>query len=57
MNIEFTEEEKVGTRVMITFLDALPTQENIEELTTYVHEPEMLEVVGREVYVYCPDEK
>jgi len=44
-----------GTRVMITFLDALPTQENIEELTTYVHEPEMLEVVGREVYLYCPD--
>ena len=44
-----------GTRVMITFLDALPTEENIENLMTYVHEPEMLEVVGREVYLYCPD--
>lgn len=44
-----------GTRVMVTFLDALPTEENIEALMTYVKEPERLVIMGREVYLHCPN--
>ena len=44
-----------GTRVMVTFLDAQPTDENTEKLITYVQEPERLVLVGREVYLHCPN--
>jgi len=44
-----------GTRVMVTFLDAQPTDENTEKLMTYVKEPERLVVVDREVYLHCPN--
>ena len=44
-----------GTKVYITFLDELAKQEAIEKLMIYVNAPEKLEVMGREVYVYCPD--
>ena len=44
-----------GTRIMITFLDALPSSENIEKLMSHVQEPEKLEIIGQESYLYCPN--
>ena len=44
-----------GTRVMVTFLEKEPCKENIEKLMTYVQEPEHLVLVGREVYLHCPN--
>ena len=56
-NCPFSELDLVeeGTRVMVTFLDTLPTDENIEKLMTYVKEPERLVLLGREVYMHCPN--
>ena len=44
-----------GTRVMVTFLASVPSVEHVQKLMTYVKEPERLVVVGREVYLYCPN--
>lgn len=44
-----------GTHVMVTFLNALPTQDNVDALMAYVKEPERLLIVGREVYLHCPN--
>ena len=43
-----------GTRVMVTFLDALPKEEDVNVLMSYVKELEELVVVGQEVYLYAP---
>ncbi len=44
-----------GTRVMVTFLADVPTQENVEKFMSYVKKPERLVVVGEEVYLHCPN--
>ena len=44
-----------GTRVMVTFLEAVPSAENIDKLISYVKEPERLVLVGKEVYLHCPN--
>lgn len=44
-----------ATKIMITFLDALPNQENIQKLMSHVQAPEQLVVMGKEVYLYCPN--
>ncbi|CAA6801153.1 MAG: Unknown protein [uncultured Sulfurovum sp.] len=44
-----------ATKIMITFLDALPKEEDIVELMTYVKAPEQLVVLGKEAYLYCPN--
>ena len=56
-NCPFSELDLVeeGTRVMVTFLDVQPTEENTEKLISYVKEPERLVLVGREVYLHCPN--
>lgn len=46
---------KEGTKVMVTFLNTLPTQENIINLMKYIKEPECLVVIKSEVYLYCPN--
>jgi len=44
-----------GTRVMVTFLALVPSTEFVAKLMTYVKEPERLLIVGREVYLHCPN--
>jgi len=44
-----------GSRVMVTFLDKEPTQENITSLLRYVKEPEKLVIARQEIYLYCPN--
>ena len=44
-----------ATKIMITFLEALPKEEQVQKLMTYVEEPELLVILGKEVYLYCPD--
>jgi uncharacterized protein (DUF1697 family) len=44
-----------GTRVMVTFLVSVPSREQVEKLMTYVNEPERLVLVGKEVYLHCPN--
>jgi uncharacterized protein (DUF1697 family) len=53
----FTELDLVeeGTRVMVTFLVSVPSREQVEKLMTYVNEPERLVLVGKEVYLHCPN--
>jgi len=43
-----------GTRVLVTFLSSVPSEEHVAKLMSYVKEPERLVLVGREVYLYCP---
>ncbi len=44
-----------GTRVMVTFLADVPSKDNVAKLMAYVKEPERLVLVGREVYLHCPN--
>ena len=44
-----------GMRVMVTFLADVPSEENIVKLMAYVKEPERLVLVGKEVYLHCPN--
>lgn len=44
-----------GTRVMVTFLELVPSDKNVAKLMTYVKEPERLVLVGRELYLHCPN--
>ena len=44
-----------GTRVMVTFLAKLPSEENVVKLMTYVKEPERLVLHGRQIYLHCPN--
>ena len=48
-------EEENGTKVLVTFLQSLPSEETKELLLTYVKSPERLIIQGREVYLYCPN--
>ena len=44
-----------GTRVMMTFLAELPSQEAIEKLMMYVKEPERLVYHDKHIYLHCPN--
>lgn len=47
--------QKNGTKVLVTFLSAEPAAEKIAGLQHHVAEPEQLFVMGKEVYLYCPN--
>ncbi len=47
--------QKDGTKVLVTFLSSQPTQDRVSGIQQYVTEPEQLFVVGKEVYLYCPN--
>ena len=44
-----------GTKVLVTFLSSKPSEVKISALQKYVAAPEKLVVVGKEVYLYCPN--
>jgi len=44
-----------GTKVLLTFLSSAPSKTNISKIQEYVKLPEKLMVVGKEVYLYCPN--
>jgi len=46
---------KDGTKVLVTFLSSQPTQDRVSDLQHHVATPEQLFVVGKEVYLYCPN--
>lgn len=43
-----------GTRLLVTFLSAIPNKHRISQLQDYVSATEKLVVTGRQVYLYCP---
>lgn len=47
--------EENGTKVLVTFLQSLPSREKQELLREYVKPPEQLTIIGSEVYLYCPN--
>ncbi len=44
-----------GTKVLLTFLAELPTEEDIDDLMKFVKAPEQLIIKGRHVYLHCPN--
>lgn len=44
-----------GTKILITFLSAEPSQENLATLRPHVIDPEKLLLKGKEIYLYCPN--
>lgn len=48
-------EDDNGTKVLVTFLQSMPSEEKKELLFTYVKPPERLIIQGREAYLYCPN--
>lgn len=47
--------EKDGTKVLVTFLGDFPLDEQIELLEKFKGSTESLRVLGKHVYLYCPD--
>jgi len=47
--------QKDGTKVLVTFLSSQPMQDRISNLQHHVAAPEQLFVMGKEVYLYCPN--
>jgi uncharacterized protein (DUF1697 family) len=46
---------KNSSRVAVTFLESIPAEEKVADLLTYVKEPEILNIIGKNVYLYCPN--
>ena len=44
-----------GTKVLVSFLSLAPEEAKIAALQEYVLTPEKLFVIGKEVYIYCPN--
>lgn len=42
-------------KLHITFLSETPTKENLTKIKTYHFEPDVFEIIGNEVYLYCPN--
>ena len=42
-------------KMYFTFLNQIPTQENIEKLYTYSFEEEYYELIGKVIYFHCPN--
>ncbi len=47
--------EENGTKVLVTFLQSIPSSQKQELLLEYVKSPERLTIRGSEVYLYCPN--
>lgn len=47
--------QKNGTKVLVTFLSSQPTDARVSDLQHHVAAPEQLFVMGKEVYLYCPN--
>ena len=47
--------EDNATKILVTFLRSIPSEENIMALSQYVNPPEKLIVQGAQVYLYCPN--
>ena len=43
-----------GTKVMLTFLSATPSKATIDSVMPYLTLAEELRIIGKEVYLYCP---
>ena len=52
---EEIQEEKNGTKILVTFLQNTPLDKKVELLLEYVKSPERLIIQDREVYLYCPN--
>ncbi len=46
---------KDGTKVLVTFLSAEPAAAKIADIQQYIAAPEQLFMMGKEVYLYCPN--
>ena len=44
-----------GTKVLLTFLAEVPSDEACAELMTHVKSPEQLVIKGHQVYLHCPN--
>lgn len=49
------DEEKDGTRVLVSFLSTEPVRGKLDEVRRYATESEKLVLKGREVFLYCPN--
>jgi len=47
--------EENGTKVLVTFLQSAASTQKEELLLAHVKSPERLTILGREVYLYCPN--
>jgi len=47
--------EKEGTKVLVTFLSAIPTKESANKIQRYVNAPEKMVIIGKEMYFYFPN--
>lgn len=47
--------EKEGNQVLLSFLNALPGEEHVNHLLTYVNAPEQLVVNQKRIYLHCPN--
>ncbi len=51
----FMKEKEIDeTKLYVTFLENIPSKDNIEKTESYHYEPDRFYVSGKEVYVYCP---
>lgn len=50
-----TDVDDYGTKILVTFLSASPTKANTEKLLQSVDAPEQLVVIGKEIYLFCPN--
>ena len=44
-----------GTKVMVSFLSSRPSKAKLDAIKKYVVSPEKLIVIGKEVYLHCPN--
>ena len=47
--------EENCTKVLVTFLESVPTKSGLNKLMEYVKAPEELVSKGSEIYLYCPN--
>ena len=50
-----SQDEKNGTKILVTFLSSTPTQTDIDNVMACVNEPEKLFIAKDIVYLYCPN--
>jgi len=49
------QDENYLTKVLVIFLDKEPEQKRVDDLVSYVKSPEKLVVIGKQVYLLCPN--
>lgn len=53
---QFVKEKNIDiTKLHITYLSEIPTDENLAKVKKYNFEPDRFYISGKEVYIYCPD--